>query len=129
MQDNHSLSPTSRLMPSHFLSNAYLSQNPFPFFIAEHDITYMAYSFGLFESAIQVVSPSNSWPPLAYLLRGQNEKKRKSWQCASAAQQQPKHSCVINALLATNPKQFPYRLLWRILTPSQLDPMQQYPAI
>lgn len=58
--------PQSRLMPSHFLSNDYLSQNPFPpFFIAEHDITYMEYHFGNFESAVQVVTPptlARPWP-------------------------------------------------------------------
>lgn len=31
-------------------------------------------------------------------------KKRKPWHCASTVQQQPKHLCVINASLATNPK-------------------------
>lgn len=61
-----------------------------------------------------------SWPcpiPIsclstAYLLWEQSRKKRKPWPCARSVQQQPKHWCVINTVLATNLK---HSSLWNAI--------------
>lgn len=96
--------PTGRVIPSHFWSNTTspkILSAPFSLL----SLTVHTWN-AEFDSAIQVVTlpiPAHPGPSL----RGQSETKRKPWQCASAAQQEPKHSCAINTVLATNPKHIP----------------------
>lgn len=112
-----------RVRPSHFWSNTTSLPKSLP-------LLFHCWAWHYMHGMLHL---SQLWPlPIlahtGLALRGQSETKRKLWQCASAAQQQPKHSCTINTVSGTNPNPTPYQLIWGVLTPSQLDPVQQHTA-
>jgi len=50
--------------------------------------------------------PASCAPP-GYLLVGRCEKHKRPWHCVSTAQQELKHSCIINTVFSKNPKHSP----------------------
>ena len=67
--------------------------------------TFHGMEYGTRLRPVWVSSPSCLPSPPTLLTEGaQCGKKRRPWHCASSVQQQPKHQCVTNTVLATNPK-------------------------
>lgn len=95
-------------------------------FISKKAIIWHGISLWLCESAVLVIPP----PSLLPISSLQTSKvvggvlERKPWHCASTAQQYP-NSYAASALLTTDEKHRPHRLLCRKLSPSQPNPVQR----
>lgn len=119
-------STISILMPSH--PEWWLPWKKYPYpnsFIAEWDVIL----YGILLWSVQVHCPDVFPSSLLFTPRlpagpgggggKQSEKQKKPHYCASSAQQQLKHSCVINAVLTPDANLALYRLLWRNVILSQ----------
>jgi len=91
-------------MPSQSMSHGFLPQSaPSAWFLLlSTTVNGRGCPLGQLGSAARRVSPNFLRTP-SLLTGGQSGRRRQPWGCASTAQQQPHHRCVINAVLSRNP--------------------------